>query len=90
MGLKRGAIENTLGEHTGNLMGTHWELEGNKGKMKKILLPNPTPQPCPQRKKTWAPWLHSGSPHPLQEFLLPTCILLSSSISTRAASTHIR
>jgi hypothetical protein len=22
-------------EHIGNLMGTHWELEGNKGKMKK-------------------------------------------------------
>jgi hypothetical protein len=39
MGLKRGAIGKTLGEHTGNLMGTHWELEGNmvgnKGKMKK-------------------------------------------------------
>jgi hypothetical protein len=29
MGLKRGAIGNTLGEHIGNLMGTHWELEGN-------------------------------------------------------------
>ncbi len=27
-------------EHIGNLMGTHWELEGNKGKMKK----NPSPQ----------------------------------------------
>jgi hypothetical protein len=40
MRLKRVAIGNTLGEHTGNLMGTHWELEGNKGKMKKIL-PHP-------------------------------------------------
>jgi hypothetical protein len=29
MGLKRGAIGNTLGEHIGNLMGTHWVLEGN-------------------------------------------------------------
>ncbi len=29
MGLKRGAIGNTLGEHIRNLMGTHWELEGN-------------------------------------------------------------
>jgi len=29
MGLKRGAIGNNLGEHIGNLMGTHWELEGN-------------------------------------------------------------
>jgi hypothetical protein len=29
MGLKRGAIGNTIGEHIGNLMGTHWELERN-------------------------------------------------------------
>jgi hypothetical protein len=29
MGLKRGAIGNTLVEHIGNLMGTHWDLEGN-------------------------------------------------------------
>jgi hypothetical protein len=29
MGLKQGAIGKTLGEHTGNLRGTHWELEGN-------------------------------------------------------------
>jgi len=29
MGLKRGAIGNTLAEHIGNLMGTHWDLEGN-------------------------------------------------------------
>jgi hypothetical protein len=39
MGLKQGAIGNTLGEQTGNLMGTHWELEGNKGKMKKNTSP---------------------------------------------------
>jgi len=25
-GLKRGDIENTLGEHIGNLAGTHWVL----------------------------------------------------------------
>ncbi len=43
MGLKRGAIGNTLGEHIGNLtniLGTHWELDGNilgtKEKEKKI------------------------------------------------------
>jgi hypothetical protein len=39
MGLKRGAIGNTLEEHIGNLMGTRWELErnmlGTKGKWKK-------------------------------------------------------
>jgi hypothetical protein len=29
MGLKRGLKGNILGEHTGNLMGTHWGLEGN-------------------------------------------------------------
>jgi len=40
MGLKQGAIENPLGEHIGNLMGTHWELEGKmlgtKKKWRKI------------------------------------------------------
>jgi hypothetical protein len=45
MGLKQGAIGNPLGEHIGNLMGIHWELEGNmlgtKEKMKKILPPPP-------------------------------------------------
>jgi len=32
IGLKRGAIGNSLGEHIGNLrnvVGTHWELDGN-------------------------------------------------------------
>jgi hypothetical protein len=44
MGLKGGAIGNTLG-NTLNLIGTHWEL-GDKGKMKKIPpLPNPNPNP---------------------------------------------
>ncbi len=37
MGSKPGTIGNTLGEHIGNLMGTHWELEGNKGKMKRVF-----------------------------------------------------
>jgi hypothetical protein len=46
VGLKQGAIGNILGEHIGNLKGTHWELEGNmlgtKGKMKRI---HPSPPP---------------------------------------------
>ncbi len=29
MGLKRAAIGKSFGEHLGNLMGTHWELEKN-------------------------------------------------------------
>jgi len=46
MGLKRGAIGNTLGKHIENLMGTHWELERNMlGTMnffkKSLLLPPP-------------------------------------------------
>jgi hypothetical protein len=36
VGLKQGAIGNTLGEQIGNLIGTHWELEksmlGTNGK----------------------------------------------------------
>jgi hypothetical protein len=28
-------------------MGIHWELEGNKGKMKKILPPHPSSPPAP-------------------------------------------
>jgi hypothetical protein len=47
MGLKQGATWNTLGEHIGNL-GTHWALEGNiegtKGKMKKIFPPPSLPK----------------------------------------------
>jgi hypothetical protein len=46
MGLKGGAIGNTFGEHIGNpgnILKTHWELEGNmlgtKEKGKKILPP---------------------------------------------------
>jgi hypothetical protein len=56
MGLKRGAIGNTLGEHIGNLknignlLGTQWELErnmlGRKEKRKKVL-----PHPKLKRKK---------------------------------------
>jgi hypothetical protein len=41
MGLKWGAIGNTLGEHIGNLLRTWREHVGNKGKMKK----NPPPSP---------------------------------------------
>jgi len=43
MELKRGAIGNTLGEHIENLMGTHWELEGNMlgTKEKNPLAPHP-------------------------------------------------
>ncbi len=41
MGLKWGPIRNTLGEHIGNLMVTWRERVGNKGNMKKILLPPP-------------------------------------------------
>jgi hypothetical protein len=29
MGLKRGVIGNTFGEHIGNIWRTHWELERN-------------------------------------------------------------
>jgi hypothetical protein len=43
------AIGNTLGEHIWNLMGTHWELEGNKEKMKKS---SPTPLPNLIEKKS--------------------------------------
>jgi hypothetical protein len=38
----------TLGEHIGNLMGTHWELERNKGKMKKN---SPSHPPPPKKSK---------------------------------------
>jgi len=36
-------LRNTMGtwEYIGNPMGTHWGLEGNKGKMKKFLPPPP-------------------------------------------------
>jgi hypothetical protein len=45
VGLKWGAMGNSLGEHIGNLMGTWREHVGNKGKMKKTLLPRPLPKP---------------------------------------------
>jgi len=32
-------------EHIGNLMGTHWEHVGNKGKKKNKILPPPNPTP---------------------------------------------
>jgi len=40
MGLKQGAMGNTLGEHSGNLMGTHWEQR----KYEKNSLPPPPPK----------------------------------------------
>jgi hypothetical protein len=75
MGLKQPAIGNTLEEHIGNLgnpLGIWWENVGNKGKMKKILLPlSPPPQnPLPKlkRKKNQGTlsacrshWLHENS-----------------------------
>ncbi len=55
MGLKQGAIGNTLGEHIGNLIGTHWEFEGNMlgtKKMEKILFPLPLPKKKFKGKKS--------------------------------------
>jgi hypothetical protein len=46
MGLKRGAIGNTLGEHTENLR----NMLGTKERRKKILTPLP-PHPRLKRKK---------------------------------------
>jgi hypothetical protein len=49
-------------EHTGNLMGTHWELEGdtfgNEGIPKKILL-----SPKTWKKKFKALWVHAEPSH---------------------------
>jgi hypothetical protein len=44
-------------------MGTHWELEGNKGKMKKI----PSPAPQHKRKKIKALSVHAEPSHWLHE-----------------------
>jgi hypothetical protein len=42
MGLKQGAIGNTLEEHIGNLVGTHCELEKNMlGTKEKLKKPSP-------------------------------------------------
>jgi hypothetical protein len=50
MGLKHGAIENTLEEQIGNLMGTSWELKknmlGTKEKRKKSFPHPPLPPPA--------------------------------------------
>jgi hypothetical protein len=51
MGLKRGAIGNTLGEHIGNLMGTHWELEGNMVGTKDFLIKILPPPFNPKHKR---------------------------------------
>jgi hypothetical protein len=53
-------IGNTLEEHIGNLMGTHWELEGNKGKMKKI---SPPPPHQHEREKIKALSVHAEPSH---------------------------
>jgi len=47
MGLKRGAIGNTLGEQIGNLMGTSWEQR----KKEKNPFPNPPYRPHPKFKR---------------------------------------
>jgi hypothetical protein len=49
-GLKRGAIGNTLVEHIGNLMGTHWEQRENE----KNSSPPPHPNPKLKRKRVKA------------------------------------
>jgi hypothetical protein len=42
MGLKQGAIGNTFEEHSGNLVGTHWEREENMFLSKeKLIKPSP-------------------------------------------------
>jgi len=64
MGLKWGAIGNTLGEHIGNLgkiLETWEEHVENKGKMEK----NPPPSPPKlERKQIKAVWVHA-EPFPL-------------------------
>jgi hypothetical protein len=52
MGLKLGAIRNTLKEHIWNILGTHWELEGNMlGTKEKILALPPPPPPFSKLKR---------------------------------------
>jgi hypothetical protein len=51
MGLKQGAIGNTLGEQIGNLMGTSWEFKGNRlGTKEKRNKSLPHPPCCPHPK----------------------------------------
>jgi hypothetical protein len=45
----------TCSEPIVNLMGTHWEQQKS----------NTLPQ---KKKKTWDPWVHTTSPHWLQDF----------------------
>ncbi len=48
----KGAIGNTLGEHIGNLTGTHWEPEGRYWEQRKNEKnPHPKPPPTPKLKK---------------------------------------
>jgi hypothetical protein len=51
MGLKLGAIRNTLKEHIWNILGTHWELEGNMLGTKEKILALPPPSPLSQNLK---------------------------------------
>ncbi len=62
-GLKRGAIGNTLVEHIGNLMGTHWEQRENE----KNSSPPPHPNPKLKRKRVKALWVHAEPSHWLHE-----------------------
>jgi hypothetical protein len=64
MGLKRGGIGNTLGEHIGNLKGTCWE----ERKKEKSPPPPPAPNPKLERKKIKAPWVHASA-YPLAAFI---------------------
>jgi hypothetical protein len=64
MGLKRGAIGNTLGEHIGNLKGTYCEQR----KMKKIL-PPPTQNLNEKKSRHFECML--SSPIDCMKFLFP-------------------
>jgi hypothetical protein len=81
MGLKWGAIGNTFGEHIGNLgniLKTHWELEGNmlgtKEKGKKL---SPPTQNLKIKKSRHFECMHAETSHCLHRIsLLSICPLL--------------
>jgi hypothetical protein len=75
-GFKQGAIGNTLGEHIGNLMRTHWELERNmtNEKRKKIpppLFPPPHPKLKRKKKSSYFECMLSLLPIGCMKFLFP-------------------
>jgi hypothetical protein len=71
MRLKRGAIRNTLGEHIGNLMGTHWEFEGNMlGTKENGKHPPPPSRKLKGKKSRHFEWMLSF-PIVCMEFLFP-------------------